>query len=92
MILIVTLKINEYPYVLQITPKEESIAALVELAKQDEKQNVANKPVEPERTRSGTWGSQSTRKDKDTPVKKTPVRKDKEIRKSSDDRRQKRGQ
>ncbi|XP_063634006.1 uncharacterized protein LOC134804735 [Cydia splendana] len=43
------------------------------------------------RDRSGTWGSQGTRFEKE-PAKKTQYRKDKEVRRSSDDRRQKREQ
>lgn len=43
-----------------------------------------------ERTRSGTWGSQGSRTENTAP-KETPVRKEKVIRKSTDDRRQKRG-
>lgn len=43
-----------------------------------------------ERSRSGTWGSQPSRAEK-AAVKKTPVRKEKDFRKSTDDRRQKRG-
>lgn len=43
-----------------------------------------------ERTRSSTWSSQPSRTEK-TAVKKTQTRKEKDIRKSTDDRRQKRG-
>ncbi|XP_063394343.1 uncharacterized protein LOC134679373 [Cydia fagiglandana] len=43
------------------------------------------------RDRSGTWGSQATRSEKE-PAKKTQFRKDKDVRRSSDDRRQKREQ
>lgn len=45
------------------------------------------------RARSGTWSSQSSNKekDKDVVLRKTLTRGDKEVRRSSDDRRQKRG-
>lgn len=42
------------------------------------------------RSRSGTWGSAIGSKQKEL-IKKTPTRKEKETRRSSDDRRQKRG-
>lgn len=55
-----------------------------ELIFEDEKRQA-------KRVRSGTWGSQSAHKDNDV-VKKVQNQKDKEIRRISNDRRQKRGE
>lgn len=53
--------------------------------------NVAVKKVEQVRERSGTWGAATGTKQKE-PSKKTPVKKEKEVRRASDERRQKRGE
>ncbi|XP_026759790.1 uncharacterized protein LOC113518942 isoform X2 [Galleria mellonella] len=55
------------------------------------KEHIGEKNKEPKRVRSGTWGSQTNRVEKET-VKKPQSRKEKEVRKSNEDRRQKRDQ
>ncbi|XP_028178633.1 5'-AMP-activated protein kinase subunit gamma-2-like [Ostrinia furnacalis] len=73
----------------QAPPKVEPITTPVDAVKQNDIPQT-EKSAEPERTRSGTWGAQSTRKEKEA-VKKTP-KKENDVRKSSDERRQKREQ
>lgn len=62
----------------------------VSVKKEDDVGSTTDQQAGGERTRSGTWGSQPSRWEKAV-IKKTPVRKEKEIRRSTDDRRQKRG-
>ncbi|XP_072931176.1 uncharacterized protein [Epargyreus clarus] len=65
--------------------KEESVKKI------EEHKVSAGDKQEPPRARSGTWGSHTSRKEKEA-VKKTSGRKEKEVRRSSDDRRQRREQ
>lgn len=62
----------------------------VSVKKDEDGESATDQQAGGERTRSGTWGSQPSRSEK-TIIKKIPVRKEKDIRKSTDDRRQKRG-
>lgn len=74
------------------------MARIFQVAKDDlelkttekKKSSVEEKKPQPVRVRSGTWGSQSAAKEV-VFVRKAQPNKDKEVRRSSDERRQKRG-
>ncbi|XP_050360527.1 uncharacterized protein LOC126780259 [Nymphalis io] len=70
--------------------KDDKLVAKVDAAKKIE-EIKPEPPLPPEkvRERSGTWGSQTARKEKDLPKK---ILKDKDVRRNSDERRQKRDQ
>ncbi|KAG6458117.1 uncharacterized protein LOC115448629 [Manduca sexta] len=65
--------------------------ASVSIKQDDNRKSKTDKTLEQVRSRSGTWSSQTARKEKDI-FNKTQIRRDKEVRRSSDDRRQKREQ
>ncbi|XP_047544225.1 uncharacterized protein LOC125076212 [Vanessa atalanta] len=69
--------------------KEDKLVAKVESTSQKIEEKKPEPQPEKVRERSGTWGSQTARKEKELPKKPT---KDKEVRRSSDERRQKRDQ
>lgn len=72
-------------------PKEEPAVIPVDTTKKSEDvAKVPAKNAEQVRARSGTWSSATGTKQKE-PAKKTTARKEKDVRRSSDDRRQKRG-
>ena len=56
----------------------------------DAKKEAKTTNADQVRERSGTWGAATGTKPKE-PAKKTVVKKEKEVRRSSDERRQKRG-
>lgn len=63
-----------------------------EPVKKEEKEiTIVEEKKEPERARSGTWGSETVRKEK-VVVRKVQTLKDKDPKKIGDDRRQKRGE
>ncbi|KAH9630347.1 hypothetical protein HF086_004480 [Spodoptera exigua] len=74
------------------TPKEDPAVVSVDtLKKTEDVAKVPAKNAEQVRARSGTWSSATGTKQKE-PAKKVAARKEKDVRRSSDDRRQKREQ
>ncbi|RVE44074.1 hypothetical protein evm_011281 [Chilo suppressalis] len=74
----------------QVPLKEEKLAAISNATpKEDKKPLPLEKSERVERNHAATWGPQITRKDIET-VTKSQIRKEKDIKRSSDDRRQKR--
>lgn len=63
----------------------------VSVKKEEDVDSTTDQQAGGERSCSGTWGSPLSRSEKSA-VKKTPVRKEKDIRKNTEDRRQKRGE
>lgn len=78
---------------LQALPrKDETANVTAEVFKTDENiLKVPGKETEQVRARSGTWSAETGSKQKE-PAKTAQVRKEKEVRRSGDDRRQKRGE
>ncbi|PZC80439.1 hypothetical protein B5X24_HaOG214741 [Helicoverpa armigera] len=74
----------------KVAPKEAPVSTADIFKIDEEVVKSPKKNIEEVRARSGTWGAATGTKPKE-PVKKT-VRKEKDVRRSSDDRRQKREQ
>lgn len=70
----------------QTLPSKTDQTAVVKEKSLKKEENILE-----QRARSETWGSQSPNKEKDVLLQKTSVRREKEVRRSGDDRRQKRG-